>query len=85
MSESTGPVTVTSSVADFEFRSLLGTEELGQPFRYEVEVLNRSSTLSADKMLGSTMTITLTRRDGKPRYFNGYVTDFSLSGIMGEF
>jgi type VI secretion system secreted protein VgrG len=85
MSESIGPVTVTSSVADFEFRSLLGTEELGQPFRYEVEVLNRSSTLSADKMLGSTMTITLTRRDGKPRYFNGYVTDFSLSGIMGEF
>ena len=55
MSESTGPVTVTSSVAEFEFRSLLGTEELGQPFRYEVEVLNRSSTLAADKMLGSTM------------------------------
>jgi hypothetical protein len=82
MSESAGPVTVISSVAEFEFRSLLGTEELGQPFRYEVEVLNRSAALPADKMLGSTMTLELMRRDGTPRYFNGYVTDFSLSGAI---
>lgn len=84
MSESTGPVTVISTVAEFEFRSLLGSEELGQPFRYEVEVLSKSATLSADAMLGSMMTIKLMRRDDSPRYFNGYVTDFSLSGIAGE-
>jgi hypothetical protein len=29
MSESTGPATVISSVAEFEFRSLLDTEEIG--------------------------------------------------------
>lgn len=84
MSESTGPITVISSVADFEFRSLLGSEELGQPFRYEVEVLSQSAALSADAMLGSMMTIKLMRRDGTPRYFNRYVTDFSLSGVAGE-
>jgi len=84
MSESQGPVTVISSVAEFEFRSLLGTEELGQPFRYEVELLNRSATVPAEKILGSTMSIELKQRDGALRYFHGYVTDFSLSGIAGE-
>jgi type VI secretion system secreted protein VgrG len=84
MSESIGPVTVTSKVAQFEFRSLLGSEELGQPFRYDVELLNPSSELKAETMLGSTMTIELTRRDDKPRYFHGYVTDFSLSGADVE-
>ena len=85
MSESTGPVTVISSVAEFEFRSLMGTEELGQPFRYDVKVLNKSATLPVDKMLGSTMTIELMRRDGTPRHFHGYVTEFSLSGMLGDF
>lgn len=84
MSESVGPVTVTSSVGEFEFRSMLGSEELGQPFRYDLELLHRSAKLAPEQMLGSTLTVHLTRRDGKVRHFNGYVTDFSLSGIAGE-
>jgi type VI secretion system secreted protein VgrG len=85
MSESTGPVTVISSVAQFEFRSLMGTEELGQPFRYDVKLLHKSATLAADKMIGSTMGIKLMRTDDTPRYLHGYVTEFSLSGGVDEF
>src|SRR5688572_29922712 len=78
-------VTVTSKVAEFEFRSMLCMEEVGQPFRYDVELLSKSSKITPEAMVGSMMTITLTRRDGKPRHFNGYVTDFSLTGGTGEF
>lgn len=85
MGENRKLVTVTSKVSAFEFRSMLGTEEVGQPFRYDVELLSKSLKITPESMVGSSMTITLTRRDGKPRYFNGYVTDFSLSGMVGEF
>lgn len=84
MSESTGPVTVISSVAEFEFRSMMGTEELGQPFRYDVKLLSKSATVPVEKMLGSTMAIELTRRDDTPRHFHGYVTEFSLIDMLGE-
>lgn len=85
MSESTGPVTVISSVAEFEFRSMMGSEELGQPFRYDVKLLHKSADVPVDKMLGSTMAIELMRRDDTPRYFHGYVTEFSLTDMVGDF
>jgi type VI secretion system secreted protein VgrG len=85
MSESVGPVTVTSSVekAEFEFRSMAGTEEVSQPFQYEIELLSPSAKLSAEKMLGSHLTVHLTRRDGVVRPFHGFVTAFSLRGNLG--
>jgi type VI secretion system secreted protein VgrG len=85
MTASSRPVTVTSKVADFEFRSMLGTEEVGQPFRYDVELLSKSSKVTPETMVGSMMTISLRRRDGKIRHFNGYVTDFSLCGGVADF
>lgn len=85
MSQSKGPVTVTSTVAEFEFRSMVGTEEVGQPFTYHVELLHKSAKLSAESMLGSTLALHLARRDAKVRHFHGYVTDFSLSGSEGEY
>ena len=84
MSESVGPVTLTSTQPGFEFRSMVGTEELSQPFRYDVELLNPSSKIPVEKMLGSPMTVHLTLKDGSVRHFNGYVTDFSLRGSVGE-
>jgi type VI secretion system secreted protein VgrG len=84
MSESVGPVTLTSTQPDFEFRSMVGTEELSQPFRYDIELLNPSSKVSAEKMLGSGMTVHLVQKDGTLRHFDGVVTDFSLRGSVGE-
>jgi type VI secretion system secreted protein VgrG len=85
MSESVGPVTVTSSVekVEFDFRSMVGTEELSQPFQYELELLSPSAKLAADKMLGSNLTVHLTRRDNVVRPFHGFVTAFSLRGNVG--
>ena len=88
MSESAGPVTVTSSVKDFEsafaFRSLIGFEEISQPFRYDVEVLCAKAAVPIKDMVGSTMTVHMNFRSGGKRHFNGYVTDFSLRGVIGD-
>jgi type VI secretion system secreted protein VgrG len=83
MSESVGPVTLTSTQPDFEFRSMVGTEELSQLFRYDLELLNPSAKVPVDKMLGSPMTVHLVQKNGKPRHFSGVVTDFSLRGGVG--
>lgn len=85
MSESVGPVTVTSSIdgAEFEFRSMVGSEEVSQPFHYELEVLSPSAKHGPDKMLGSSFTVHLTRRDNVIRHFHGYVTAFALRGNIG--
>ncbi|HTV22642.1 MAG TPA: type VI secretion system tip protein TssI/VgrG [Polyangiaceae bacterium] len=85
MSESVGPVTVSCSIekAEFEFRSMVGTEELGQPFQYELELLSLSNKHSAEKMLGAMLTVHLTRRDNVVRHFNGHITAFSLRGSIG--
>lgn len=84
MSESKGPVTLTSTQPNFEFRSMVGTEELSQPFRYDIELLNPSAKVPVEKMLGSPMTVHLMQKNGKLRHFNGIVTDFSLRGGVGE-
>lgn len=84
MTASAQLVTVKSEVAEFEFRSMLGMEEVGQPFRYDVELQSANTKITPEAMIGSSMTISVTRRDGKKRHFNGYVTDFSLSGSVGD-
>jgi type VI secretion system secreted protein VgrG len=78
------PVTVTHTVEGFHFRSMVGTEEISQPFRYDVELLHESAKLTAEQMLGSNMTLHVVVADGSIRHFNGFVTDFSLRGIVGE-
>jgi type VI secretion system secreted protein VgrG len=84
MSESVGPVTVTCSEPGFEFRSLVGNEELSQPFRYDVELLNPSAKVGVDKMLGAPMSVHLALKDGSLRHINGIISDFSLRGSVGE-
>jgi type VI secretion system secreted protein VgrG len=87
MTQSVGPVTVSSSMAGstFEFLSMNGLEELSQPFRYDVEVLSlEGKRFGAEQWLGSTLTVVLTRRDGELRPFHGYVTGFSPRGMIGD-
>lgn len=88
MSESSGPVTVTSSVEGFEkafdFASMLGVEEVSELFRYEVELLSRKVNIPVEKMVGSTLGIHLALKGGGLRHFNGYVMDFALRGVRGD-
>ncbi len=84
MAESIGPVTIKGPVEKLHFRSLVGVEQLGQPFRYDVELLHDGPTLVAKQFLGEPLTVTLDVREKGNRHFNGVVTDFSLCGSVGE-
>jgi len=66
-----------------EFDRLTGQEELGRPFLYNVSV--SSTTLKADltSLLGSSMTVSITKADKKSkRYFNGLVTRACFDGLV---
>jgi type VI secretion system secreted protein VgrG len=84
MAESVGPVLIKGPVKDLHFRSLVGVEQLSQPFRYDVEFIHDEPTLVSKQFLGEPLTVTLDVRKQGKRHFNGVVTDFSLLGSVGE-
>ncbi|GAB2849799.1 type VI secretion system Vgr family protein [Pseudoduganella ginsengisoli] len=63
--------------------TLHAREELSRSFRYEVELLSDDAHIALTDMMAKLVTISLVRNDGSQRYFNGYVTEFSLLGADG--
>ncbi|ACO78836.1 Rhs element Vgr protein [Azotobacter vinelandii CA] len=62
------------------FRAMTGTETLSQLFRFEVELLAESHSLSLKTLLGSALTLEIATRDEGVRYLNGLVTRCELFG-----
>jgi type VI secretion system secreted protein VgrG len=83
MAESVGPATMDGPMPGLEFRSLVGVEQLSQPFRYDVEFLSDSASLPSDRFLGERLTVHLQVKDGL-RHFDGIVTEFSLRGKIAQ-
>ncbi len=75
------------------FNRLSGTEELGRPFEYEVDLLMESSVGASMKnsgfpinnVLGQAMVVTLTSPTGNKRYFHGLVAQFKQHGTLDDF
>jgi type VI secretion system secreted protein VgrG len=65
------------------FSGLRATEELGRPFRCELDV--SSATIKADltTLLGCSATVSITLDDKTKRYFNGIVARASYDGLSG--
>jgi type VI secretion system secreted protein VgrG len=84
MAESVGPVTMDGPASGLEFRSMVGVEQLSQPFRYDVEFLSDIDMLEPNSFLGEPMTVHLELKEGALRHFNGIITDFSLRGHVGK-
>ena len=59
-----------------------GREELGRLFEYQLELLSERGDITAEQLLGSNATVALEREGMDPRYFNGYITSFSVQGLM---
>jgi len=67
----------------FVVQRFSGREELGRLFEYTVELLSERGDLQAEQLLGSNATVALELDDGQShRYFNGYITRFSVHGIV---
>jgi len=74
-------ISTTAGPDAFIVQKFSGREELGRLYEYQLELLSERGDITADQMLGTNATVSLQRFEGQdPRYFNGYVTRFSVRG-----
>ena len=60
--------------------AMSGSEHLGAMFQYELDLVSEDPNIDVNKLLGDNMTVRLLLTNGQTRYFNGYVSRFSLVG-----
>jgi type VI secretion system secreted protein VgrG len=60
-------------------------EELGRLSEFEIDALSTKRDINFDAILGKPVTVTLELATGGERYFNGYVTRFSQTGMRGRY
>jgi len=59
--------------------NMSGSEQLGGPFRYELELLSESDNIEIKDILGTKMDVVL-EHGSETRHFNGYVSRFVQAG-----
>ena len=60
------------------------TEQLGRPFRIELELLSEQHELKFEDIIGQNVSVRLALANGKSRYFNGYVSRFVQAPSQGD-
>ena len=65
------------------FDGLTATEELGRPFLIVLDLSSGKVKGNTAKMLGSSVTVTLTDANKDKRYFNGILTRIGYAGLSG--
>jgi len=65
-------------------RSFDGVEQLGRPFRYELELYSENMGIDFSALLGEPVSIRYTNTSGSSRYFNGYAVRFEQTGSEGR-
>jgi type VI secretion system secreted protein VgrG len=61
--------------------SVHGNEALGRLFQFELDVFSEGSPVDPNKILGQNVTIRMNMPQQKSRYFNGFISKFTLLGI----
>lgn len=81
-----GAAAVTSALGDgaLDLRRLSGTESLGRPFRFELELFSDDDHVDLDAVLGLPMGVALEQRGDTPRYFHGHAIRFEHVGLVGR-
>jgi len=69
---------------DVSFERMTGTETLGRPFEFDVDMVSAKGDLSIGDALGKPLTVSLTMGTNGARYFNGIVARFALTGWLGS-
>jgi len=60
-------------------------EELGRPFFIDLEMLSEKADVAAEKILGTSLEVAVTKPDNSKRYFHGLVSRFSYLGKRGRY
>lgn len=63
---------------------LSGTEGMSRLFEFRLDLLSASTDITADQLLGKSVTVSMARAGGDPRYFNGVVRRFAAGPIGGR-
>jgi type VI secretion system secreted protein VgrG len=63
--------------------SMVGHEELGRAFRYDLDLITTDLDIDFSSVLGKLMSVEVEVPDGSTREFTGYVTEFALTGGLG--
>lgn len=58
-------------------RSFSGTEQLGRPFRYQLELASENHQIKYQDIVGQNVTIRLNLPKDEIRYFNGFISSFT--------
>ena len=66
------------------FERMTGTETLGHPFEFTVDMLHNKGDVPIADLVGKNVTVQMTMLDKDPRYWNGIVSRFALVGFLGE-
>ena len=67
----------------FVVQRFSGREELSRMFEYSLELLSEQGAITAEQLLGTNITVSVELHDGEtPRFFNGFVTRFSVRGSV---
>ena len=67
----------------FVVQRFSGHEELGRLYEYQLELLSERADITAEQLLGTNATVALELTDGhSERYFNGYITRFTIQGLV---
>lgn len=66
-------------------RSAIVTEQLGQPFEMQIELLSPDENVDFDALLGHDISLSVKLADGTVRYFHGVIAGFSQSGYLGNY
>jgi len=66
------------------FHRMTATEALGRLFQFDLDLLSKDPNIKFEDLLGQNVTVRLELPQDKTRYFNGFVSRFSLSGSLGD-
>ncbi len=67
----------------FVVQKFTGREDLGRLYEYRLELLSERGDLTAEQLLGTNATVSLELNDSdSTRYFNGYITRFTVQGAV---
>jgi type VI secretion system secreted protein VgrG len=70
---------------DLLFHSMHAREEVSRLSEFQIDLLSPRGDISLDDVLGKNVTVTLELPDEGRRFYNGYVTRFSQSGMYGRY
>jgi type VI secretion system secreted protein VgrG len=70
-------------------RRVYGREEISRPFSYELELISKSASITANEIVGTNATVRIddiaTGGVGEPRYLNGIIAEFGREGVGERF